>query len=90
MLDFLGLRALPGVESLDGATYRRSLRLPHGHAVVALTAAAAQGDAGPAFVEGELRLSDLRDLTTAVSRAASSSTSTPTPWRCGRPWAVTR
>ena len=68
VLDFLGLRALPGVESLDGATYRRSLRLPHGHAVVALTAAAAAADAGPAFVDGELRLSDLRDLTTAVSR----------------------
>ncbi len=43
VLDFLGLRALPGVESLDGATYRRSLRLPHGHAVVALTAAAGAG-----------------------------------------------
>jgi AraC family transcriptional regulator, regulatory protein of adaptative response / DNA-3-methyladenine glycosylase II len=56
------------VESLDGATYRRSLRLPHGHAVVALTAAGAEDDAGPAFVEGELLLSDLRDLTTAVSR----------------------
>jgi len=68
VLDFLGTRALPGVESLDGATYRRSLRLPHGHAVVALTAAGAEDGAGPAFVEGELLLSDLRDLTTAVSR----------------------
>ena len=68
VLDFLGTRALPGVESLEGATYRRSLRLPHGHAVVALTAAGAEGEAGPAFVEGELLLSDLRDLTTAVSR----------------------
>ncbi len=68
VLDFLGQRALPGVESLDGATYRRSLRLPHGHGVVALTAPEGDGDAGPAYVEGELRLSDLRDLTTAVSR----------------------
>jgi AraC family transcriptional regulator of adaptative response / DNA-3-methyladenine glycosylase II len=66
VLQFLGARAVPGIEALDGATYRRSLRLAHGYAVVALTA---QGqDEGPAFVEGELHLSDLRDLTTAVSR----------------------
>jgi AraC family transcriptional regulator of adaptative response / DNA-3-methyladenine glycosylase II len=68
VLDFLGQRALPGVESLDGTTYRRSLRLPHGHGVVALTAPEANGAGGPAYVEGELQLSDLRDLTTAVSR----------------------
>jgi AraC family transcriptional regulator, regulatory protein of adaptative response / DNA-3-methyladenine glycosylase II len=67
VLDFLGSRALPGVESLDGATYRRSLHLPHGHGIVALTAPEADG-AGPAYVEGDLHLSDLRDLTTAVSR----------------------
>ena len=67
VLEFLGLRAVPGIESLDGATYRRSLRLPHGYAVVALTAAEPAHD-GPAFVEAELQLSDLRDLSTAVSR----------------------
>ena len=74
VLDFLGVRALPGVESLDGASYRRSLRLPHGHAVVTLAAPEAVGEergtggGGPSYVEGELVLSDLRDLTTAVSR----------------------
>ncbi len=67
VLDFLGSRALPGVESLDGGTYRRSLHLPHGHGIVALTAPETDG-AGPAYVEGDLHLSDLRDLTTAVSR----------------------
>ncbi|HWE67648.1 MAG TPA: DNA-3-methyladenine glycosylase 2 family protein [Acidimicrobiales bacterium] len=67
VLDFLGTRAVPGIERLDGSTYRRSLRLPHGHAVVALTAPA-PSDEGPAFVEADLHLSDLRDLTTAVSR----------------------
>ena len=67
VLGFLGIRAVPGIEALDGHTYRRSLRLPHGHAVVALTAAD-PGDEAPMFVEGELHLSDLRDLTTAVSR----------------------
>jgi AraC family transcriptional regulator of adaptative response / DNA-3-methyladenine glycosylase II len=67
VLGFLGMRAVPGIEALEGRTYRRSLRLPHGHAVVALTAADI-GDEGPMFVEGDLHLSDLRDLTTAVSR----------------------
>lgn len=66
VLGFLGIRALPGVESLEGATYRRSLRLPHGHALVALRAP--EDVADPAYVEGELVLSDLRDLTTAVAR----------------------
>jgi AraC family transcriptional regulator of adaptative response / DNA-3-methyladenine glycosylase II len=68
VLDFLGLRALPGVESLDGASYTRSLRLPHGHGIVTLRAPEGAGDDGPAYVEGELVLSDLRDLHTAVAR----------------------
>jgi len=68
VLDFLGLRALPGVEALDGVSYTRSLRLPHGHGIVTLRAPQVQGSDGPAFVEGELILSDLRDLQTAVAR----------------------
>jgi AraC family transcriptional regulator of adaptative response / DNA-3-methyladenine glycosylase II len=72
VLEFLGLRALPGVESLDDTSYRRTLRLPHGHAVVRLEAPAGELDgqavAGPAYVEADLVLSDLRDLTTAVAR----------------------
>jgi AraC family transcriptional regulator, regulatory protein of adaptative response / DNA-3-methyladenine glycosylase II len=67
LLAFLGVRAVPGIESFDGTTYRRSLRLPHGHGVVALRADDHDG-AGPSFVNAELRLADLRDLTTAVSR----------------------
>ncbi len=67
ILTFLGQRALPGVESLCESSYARSLRLPHGHGLVTLRAAEAKAP-GPSFVEGELRLSDLRDLTTAVSR----------------------
>jgi len=35
---FLAARAVPGVESWDGTTYRRSLRLPGGLGIVALTA----------------------------------------------------
>ena len=67
VLEFLGRRALPGVESLAGASYTRGLRLPHGHGVVTLRSSATDAQ-GPCFVEGVLRLSDLRDLTTAVSR----------------------
>ena len=69
LLEFLGARALPGVEAADGTTYRRSLRLPHGHGVVTLRAIGDEGARpGPTYVEGELVLSDLRDLTTAVAR----------------------
>jgi AraC family transcriptional regulator, regulatory protein of adaptative response / DNA-3-methyladenine glycosylase II len=68
VLDFLGLRALPGVEALDGPSYTRSLRLPHGHGIVTLRAPDSESPDGPAYVEGELVLSDLRDLQTAVAR----------------------
>jgi AraC family transcriptional regulator, regulatory protein of adaptative response / DNA-3-methyladenine glycosylase II len=67
VLGFLGTRAVPGVEALDGRTYRRSLRLPHGYAIASVRAADRPDDAR-GFVVGELHLSDLRDLTTAVSR----------------------
>ena len=60
-LGFLGLRAVPGVEEYDGVTYRRSLSLAHGHAVVALTPA-------DGHVRADLRLDDVRDLQTAVAR----------------------
>ena len=68
MLDFLSVRTLPAVETCADGAYRRSLRLPHGHGVVSLAAPDTHDEAGPAYVEGELVLSDLRDLTTAVSR----------------------
>jgi len=58
---FLGARAVPGVEQIEGDTYRRTLRLPHGVGSVALTPAAGH-------VRAELSLSDLRDLGTAVHR----------------------
>ncbi|HVT41745.1 MAG TPA: DNA-3-methyladenine glycosylase 2 family protein, partial [Acidimicrobiales bacterium] len=63
---FLGTRALPAVETVEDGWYRRSLRLPHGHALVSLRAPVGVDDL--AYVEGELVLSDLRDLTTAVAR----------------------
>jgi AraC family transcriptional regulator of adaptative response / DNA-3-methyladenine glycosylase II len=61
LVGFLGARAVPGVEEVVGACYRRTLRLPHGCGVVALAPASGH-------VECHLRLADLRDLTAAVQR----------------------
>lgn len=58
---FLAALAVRGVEEVVDGTYRRTLRLPHGPAVVALTP-------GPDAVRCELRLQDLRDLQAAVRR----------------------
>ena len=58
---FLGARAIPGVESWDGGTLRRTLRLPHGPGLVALRA-----DDGA--VACMLRLASVADLQTAVQR----------------------
>ena len=62
LLRFLGARAVPGVEDWSGGVYTRSLTLPHGPAVAALSA-------GPGYVRCELRLGDLRDLSAAVQRS---------------------
>jgi AraC family transcriptional regulator of adaptative response / DNA-3-methyladenine glycosylase II len=61
LLEFLALRAVPGVEEADATTYRRGLRLPHGTATVELTPT-------PGYVAARLRLSDVRDLSPAVAR----------------------
>lgn len=62
VLEFLGRRAVPGVETYDGLTYRRALSLPHGEAVVALRAAVDH-------VDCSLTLEDPRDVVPAVARA---------------------
>src|SRR3954453_18642579 len=36
LLCFFAARAVAGVEEVDGSTYRRSVRLPHGPGVIAL------------------------------------------------------
>ena len=61
LLAFLGPRAIPGVEEVVGDTYRRSLRLPHGPAIVEVA------DDGTA-VRCRLALTDPRDLGPAVAR----------------------
>jgi AraC family transcriptional regulator, regulatory protein of adaptative response / DNA-3-methyladenine glycosylase II len=62
LIAFLAERAIPGVEEVDGSTYRRTLSLEHGAGTVSLTPAARH-------VRCELRLDDLRDLTAAVARS---------------------
>ncbi|MEV0000830.1 DNA-3-methyladenine glycosylase 2 family protein [Micromonospora sp. NPDC050980] len=61
LLDFLALRALPGVEEVRDGAYHRGLRLPHGPGAVALTPA-------DGHVTATLRLADMRDLAPAVAR----------------------
>lgn len=62
LIAFLGLRAVPGVEQVQGASYRRSLRLPHGPGVVELTPA-------DGYVSARYRLADLGDLASAMQRS---------------------
>jgi AraC family transcriptional regulator, regulatory protein of adaptative response / DNA-3-methyladenine glycosylase II len=61
LLDWLAARAVPGVEEVDGAVYRRSLRLKHGAGVVEIS-----------FEDGAVRcrlsLDDARDADEAVER----------------------
>ncbi|MGW3285002.1 AlkA N-terminal domain-containing protein [Streptomyces sp. NPDC001002] len=57
----LAATAVPGVEEWRDGAYRRTLRLPYGHGIVALTPAADH-------IACRLTLSDLRDLTVAISR----------------------
>jgi AraC family transcriptional regulator of adaptative response / DNA-3-methyladenine glycosylase II len=61
LLGFLGARAVAGVETFADGVYRRSLRLPHSHGTVELSA-------GSGHVRCVLRLQDWRDVTAAVQR----------------------
>ncbi|PWI14586.1 AraC family transcriptional regulator [Streptomyces sp. Act143] len=66
LFDVLAAEAVPGVEEVGGPpgrrVYRRTLRLPHGTAIVAV-------DERPrGWLDARLHLTDLRDLTTAVGR----------------------
>lgn len=61
LLGLLASKALPGVESYDGTTFRRALLLPHGEATVDLVPA-------DDHVLATLRLEDPRDVVPAVAR----------------------
>ncbi|TXS42371.1 helix-turn-helix domain-containing protein [Streptomyces sp. uw30] len=81
VFDLLAREAVPGIEEVSGPhgsrTYRRTLRLPHGSAIVAVGerpggaggAGREGGEAHPGgWLDARLHLTDLRDLTTAVQR----------------------
>jgi len=57
----LAATAVPGVEEWLAGAYRRTMRLPHGHAVVALKPRADH-------IACQIALSDQRDLARAISR----------------------
>ncbi|QES47410.1 DNA-3-methyladenine glycosylase [Streptomyces venezuelae] len=57
----LAATAVPGVEEWRNGAYRRTLRLPYGTGVVSLTPQ-------PDHIGCQLALTDLRDLTIAISR----------------------
>ena len=64
LFGFLAARAIPGVEEGDLEHYRRTLSLPNGSAVAELS-----GDAGAhGYLQCQLALNDVRDLTAAVRR----------------------
>lgn len=68
LLGFLGLRAVPGVESAGSDSYARSLSLPHGPATVHLRLEDAREAGETAFVTATYALHDLRDTSAAVER----------------------
>lgn len=57
----LSATAVPGVEEWRDGAYRRTLRLPHGYGVAALRPL-------PDHIDCRLALTDLRDLSTAITR----------------------
>ncbi|MEU9339200.1 AlkA N-terminal domain-containing protein [Streptomyces sp. NPDC048290] len=57
----LAATAVPGVEEWREGAYRRTLRLPYGHGIAALTPR-------PDHIACRLNLSDLRDLPVAIAR----------------------
>ena len=69
LLDFLALRAIPGVEVVEGETYARTIALPHGPGTIRLTLPDVPEMGTTAFVRAELALTDLRDTSAAVERA---------------------
>jgi AraC family transcriptional regulator of adaptative response / DNA-3-methyladenine glycosylase II len=71
MLAFLAARAIPGVESADEEGYRRTILLPNGTGIISLHSIIHSGrgvSQAHGYVDCELRLTDLRDLTAAVQR----------------------
>ena len=63
LLRYLAARAVPGVEEVTGRTYSRTISLPNGSGILCLRIVPSVS-----WVECELVLDDLRDVTAAVQR----------------------
>ncbi len=61
LFGYLAATAVPGVEEWRDGAYRRTLRLPHGNGIVSLRPAVGH-------IACQLTLTDLRDLSLAISR----------------------
>jgi AraC family transcriptional regulator, regulatory protein of adaptative response / DNA-3-methyladenine glycosylase II len=69
LLAFLAARAITGVERVDGRSYARTLRLPHGTGTVLLTMPqSASTTGGRTFVAATLTVDHIQDLAPAVAR----------------------
>lgn len=68
LLHFLSERAVPGIEQVGADWYARTLRLPHGHGTVRLTTDVQLPEEATRFIRCALRVSDLRDVGSAVER----------------------
>lgn len=68
LLDFLALRAIPGVEATGEGCYSRTLALPHGDGTVRLELADELEPGRIHQVPATFRLDDLRDTAAAVER----------------------
>jgi len=66
MIGFLAARAIPGVEGVDAGRYFRTIQLPNGTGLASLGPFLRPRD--PGYLDCELQLEDLRDLTAAVQR----------------------
>jgi AraC family transcriptional regulator of adaptative response / DNA-3-methyladenine glycosylase II len=73
LLAHLGPRAIPGVEAVDGARYRRVLRLPGGNGVVSLALT-------PAGARGTLHVEDPGDRAAARSAVIGLLALDADPW----------
>ena len=68
LLDFLALRAVPGVEAAGEGWYARTLSLPHGSGSVRLEVPEVLETNRTAFVRATFALEDLRDMSAATER----------------------
>lgn len=69
LVGFLAARTIAGVETATGATYSRTLRLPHGYGAVTLDVPGFVPAGEVGFVGCRVHLQDMRDLAVAIERS---------------------